>query len=198
MKKTLMVIASVATLSLSSFGQGSFFMIYYDGVHGISAGSPSNPANHAGLALGSEYSAIAYLGAVGSPESSLTPLAATLISFDINGTTRAAGTIANGSGQFYGANAITTALPTGAAAIQIRAWYNNGQYNSYDAAAAAGVNVGKSPILSITLKSASDPTGQDLNAAGLQPFTVTSVPEPSSIVLAGLGAAALLIFRRRN
>jgi hypothetical protein len=34
--------------------------------------------------------------------------------------------------------------------------------------------------------------------AGLQSFNIYMVPEPSTMALAGLGAAALLIFRRRN
>jgi len=33
---------------------------------------------------------------------------------------------------------------------------------------------------------------------GLQSFTVNTVPEPTSMALAGLGAAALMIFRRRK
>jgi len=36
-------------------------------------------------------------------------------------------------------------------------------------------------------------------ASGIQSgFTLTGVPEPTSMALAGLGAAALLIFRRRK
>jgi hypothetical protein len=198
MKKTLILAMSIATLSLNSFAQGYFAMIWYDGAHGLSvtAGLPSSPANHAGLLLGSDYGVEAYLGAAGAGESSLLPLAASKIAFDLNGVTRAGATAADGSGQFYALSTINTGLPTGDAAIQIRAWYNGGQYATYEAALAAGVNNGKSPVMTINLKASTDPTVQDLNAIGLQAFAVSAVPEPSMIALAGLGAAALLIFRR--
>jgi hypothetical protein len=198
MKKTLILAMSIATLSLNSFAQGYFAMIWYDGVHGLSITGPSSPANHAGLLLGSEYSVEAYLGAAGAGESSLQPLAASKIAFDLNGATRAGATAADGSGQFYALSTINTGLPTGGAAIQIRAWFNNGQFATYEAALAAGMNNGKSPVMPITLKAATDPTVQDLTAIGMQPFAVSAVPEPSTIALAGLGAASLLVFRRRK
>ncbi|MPN63296.1 hypothetical protein SDC9_211054 [bioreactor metagenome] len=40
--------------------------------------------------------------------------------------------------------------------------------------------------------------GTQPNLIGLQSFNIYMVPEPSSMALAGLGAAALLIFRRRK
>jgi hypothetical protein len=49
----------------------------------------------------------------------------------------------------------------------------------------------------LTLGSSSSP-GVNLNTAGMQPFGVAPVPEPSTFALAGLGAAAMLIFRRRK
>lgn len=204
MKKTLTIVASIVAVSLNSFAQGTFSMIYYDGATGISVGVPPaliNPAGHAGFLLGQEYSAQAFMGPAGTPEGSLTPVAATLTRFDLNGNTRSAGaggTAAAGSGQFYVGDAVVTALPVGAAVIQIRVWFNNNVNATYDAAVLAGVNVGKSAVLPITLKAATDPTLQDLNSAGLAPFTVQVVPEPSTLALAGLGAVALLALRRRK
>jgi len=198
MKKTLALVASITALSLSSFAQGTFNMIWYDAVHGLMATAPSNPANHAGLLLGSDYSVQAYLGVVGAGESSLLPLAASKVAFDLNGVTRAGATAADGSGQFYALNGIVTGLPVGTAALQIRAWFNGGQFDTYEAALAAGMNNGKSPILTMNLKAATDPTVLSLTDIGMQAFGVTAVPEPSTIALAGLGAAALLVFRRRK
>jgi len=198
MKKTLALVASITALSLSSFAQGTFNMIWYDAVNGLMATAPSNPANHAGLLLGSDYSVQAYLGVVGAGESSLLPLAASKVAFDLNGVTRAGATVADGSGQFYALNGIVTGLPVGTAALQIRAWFNGGQFDTYEAALAAGMNNGKSPILTMNLKAATDPTVLSLTDIGMQAFGVTAVPEPSTIALAGLGAAALLVFRRRK
>lgn len=190
----------MATLTVSSYAQGFFAMIWYDGVNGLRVSStpPINPATHAGLLLGSEYSVQAYVGAAGAPESSLTPVAASKIAFDLNGTTRAGTTAADGSGQFYALSTIDSGLPIGNGAIQIRAWFNNGQFATYDAAVAAGVNVGKSAVLPIALKASTDPTVQSLTDAGMTPFTINAVPEPSTIALAGLGVASLLLFRRRR
>ena len=202
MKKILMVVASIATVSLSSFGQGTFNMVYYDAANGISVGAQHNQ-HTTGWLLGSEYSAQAYMLAGGSsatPEGSLAAVAATLTSFNLNGATVAGGTAANGSGQFYEVSSIVTAFATGNAAIQIRAWFNGGLYSTYEAALAAGANTGKSAVLTINLQASNVPSQADLNSSGMQPFTVGAgaVPEPSPIALAGLGAASLLMFRRRK
>lgn len=65
------------------------------------------------------------------------------------------------------------------------------------AAAAAGAPVGFSAPIQFTLGSTLAPGGS-LNNAGLTQFGVNPVPEPTTFALAGLGAAALLIFRRRR
>lgn len=200
MKKSLILMASLMSLSLSSFAQGTFAMIWYDGVHGLAIGPYANPGT-VGFLLGSEYSAQAYLGPLGSYPFSLTPVAASLVAFDLNGPTRSAaagGTAEAGSGQFYQLNTIVTSLPIGNVAIQIRAWYNGGQFATYEAALAAGVNSGKSPVMTIGLRTPIDPTYQSLTDIGMSPFSVGVLPEPSTIALLGLGVASLLLFRRRK
>lgn len=75
---------------------------------------------------------------------------------------------------------------------------------SYDAAVAAGAQVGISGAFAIKPGNPNatpipDPAA---STSGLFPgmtlATVSAIPEPSSLALAGLGAAALLIFRRRK
>jgi len=57
--------------------------------------------------------------------------------------------------------------------------------------------IGFSDALTLRLPtSATDPNSTYL--VGLNAFTIHPVPEPTSLALAGLGAAALLIFRRRK
>jgi hypothetical protein len=64
------------------------------------------------------------------------------------------------------------------------------------AAAAAGAPVGFTAPIQYLLGSASTLTGS-FSANGISAFGV-AVPEPSTFALAGLGAASLLIFRRRR
>ena len=64
------------------------------------------------------------------------------------------------------------------------------------AAAAAYAPVGYSSPIQFTLGSTALPGGS-LGLAGISSFGV-GIPEPSTLALAGLGAAALLIFRRRR
>jgi len=71
-------------------------------------------------------------------------------------------------------------------------WNSTGN-NTYGSADALGWS---NPFI-LTLGSSS--AGQSsLNGAGMTGFGVSPVPEPSTFALAGLGAAAMLIFRRRK
>ncbi len=85
--------------------------------------------------------------------------------------------------------------------VQMVAWQGN--YDTWAAAFAAwqagtpGVLIGASNPLTLTMPTG--PTDPNLTyLVGLQAFTIVPVPEPTTFALAGLGAAALLIFRRRN
>ncbi len=82
----------------------------------------------------------------------------------------------------------------GTAMVQVVAWY--GDATDYAAAVAANDPRGVSNALTLTLPSGpTDPNVADL--FGLQVFNIGPVPEPSAFGLAGLGAAGLLILRRR-
>jgi hypothetical protein len=103
-----------------------------------------------------------------------------------------------GGGGFFDAGAIPnpvgTSMPAGAYTAQVYAWYSGpGGANSYDAAIAAGpINTGKSTLFTINATAAPTP----VNGTPFAGFTVGLIPEPSSLALAGLGAAAMLVFRR--
>ncbi len=197
MKKTLILTASIVALTVSSFAQGNFSMVYYDGANGITIGSPASPAA-TGWYLSDDYSVEAYMAAgAGQSEGSLLPIAASLMAFIVPGPTAAITTAADGGGQWYG-SVVDTGLAIGTATIQLRAWYNGGSYATYDLALAGGVNVGKSSLYDIALKANTDPTVLDMNGIGMASFTVQAVPEPGTLVLAGLGLASLFIFRRRK
>jgi len=88
----------------------------------------------------------------------------------------------------------------GQAVVQMVAWQGN--FTTYaDAWQAAQTDptvlIGASGVMTLTLPASST----DVNLTylvGLSPFNIHPVPEPATLALAGLGAAALLIFRRRN
>lgn len=132
-------------------------------------------------------------GGAGTPESSLVAVPTT--------TTMRTGAAA---GFITGVTVVVPNVPGdttgGPATFEVRVWDNaGGTITSYAAAQGLANGVwGQSPIFSIT-----GPLGGGTvlppNLVGLQSFNVhTLVPEPSTFALAGLGAAALLIFRRRK
>lgn len=91
--------------------------------------------------------------------------------------------------------------PGGAAALVVRGW--TGTAATWDEALSqAGVFVGYSTIFTAasTANPLASPPGVPDAMADIFPggLTLTAVPEPTSMALAGLGAAALLIFRRRK
>jgi hypothetical protein len=74
-----------------------------------------------------------------------------------------------------------------------------GTATSFDAALAAGDPTGASVKFTIDPEAIGSTTpSPSIVTAGFAGMTLTSVPEPSTFALAGLGAAALLIFRRRK
>jgi hypothetical protein len=104
------------------------------------------------------------------------------------------GPYGDGSG-FFNGRAVIVPASQWEVTVQVRAWYNgNGVYSSYTEALAAGHNVGKSNPVLVLLGL---PPGPIPELTGLQPFTV-GIPEPSTFVLAALGGALLLLFRRRR
>lgn len=107
------------------------------------------------------------------------------------------GPLATFSG-FFDAGAVNTGAAAGTNTFQVRAWYNVG-FSTYAAAQTASLanlaNVGTSVLFTGVTASGSTP----VNTTIFPGFQVTStVPEPGTLALAGLGAASLLLFRRKK
>jgi len=206
MKKTILLIGLTMATIVPTFAQGYIDFSWTAG-SGIQVGSPSNPSSQQpGWYLGGDYSVQAYMAVgTGVAEGSLQPVAAAKTTF-LGGATTVAPTGSSGSpgtdlAGLWFAGAQDTGLAIGPDTIQVRVWYDPNHNSTYEAALAAGLNTGKSAVLSITSVSSTDPTIKSMDSIGMQAFTAGSsavVPEPSTFALAGLGAAALLIFRRRK
>jgi len=90
-------------------------------------------------------------------------------------------------------------LPDGNATLEMVAWDNSsGQYSTWALAKpawlAGTIAAGRSGTWNATLGGTATPPF----ILGVQSFNLYLIPEPSTFVLAGLGAAAVLIFRRRK
>jgi len=201
MKKTILLIGLTMATIAPTFGQGFMnFSWFGNGTTGQQIAAPSNPSSQLpGWFLAGDYSVQAYMAAgAGQAEGSLLPIAGAKTVFIGGATTTAAGgPTSDGSGLWQGP-VVDTGLALGAATIQVRAWYDPNHNTTFAQAVSAGLNAGSSAILNINLVDNTSPLVQSLDSVGMAPFTVSAVPEPGTFALAGLGAAALLIFRRRK
>jgi hypothetical protein len=107
-------------------------------------------------------------------------------------------------------NPVVTVTPTagGPATVQLRAW--SAAFDTYELAAAAllannpAAHVGESAVLSLSATGGGgEPPALPVNLTGLTGkegpgITLRDVPEPSTVALGVLGAAALLFARRRK
>lgn len=91
----------------------------------------------------------------------------------------------------------TTTASTGAFFI-LQAWL--GSQTSYAAAVAHGDPAGQTIVFNNPLGGVGSPPAPTPQLSGMPGLTLSTsvIPEPSTFALAGLGAAALLIFRRRK
>jgi len=199
MKKLLLTLTVVAASALTMYGQGRVLFNNLSSTTGIRVGAVNQGATGgaAGATLGANYSIQLLWAPVGNYSYSSFVAAALGSSAAVPfiGTTGGGGPLVDGSGLFDGGaipNPVGTSMPAGNYTMMARAWFNTG-FATYDLANAAGRNTGFTIFnQSATAFPAGAPT------TTFPDFTVGQVPEPSTFALAGLGAAALLLFRRRK
>jgi hypothetical protein len=156
-------------------------------IGGNGVGAAPDPSHYLGQLLGAS--------GAGAPESSLLPSTTPPVSFR---TGTAAGSVVNGGATFG------NILPDAAAgSFEMVAWDNtSGLYPTWAQASVAWagglIAAGRSAEFTIANIGGNNNTPPGL-IPGLTSFNLFyAVPEPTTAALAGLGAAALLIFRRRK
>ena len=110
-------------------------------------------------------------------------------------------TVASQAGFFFGGPRTVPTAPNVPITVQVRVWDTASGSTWAQAIGTAGARVGESVLFSITLANpnatpAGIPVG--MNGIGGNPFTVGPVPEPSTLALAGLGLAGMMMLRRRK
>lgn len=172
--KKLVILAAALVMSVSAYAQGTVLFNNLNPAAGVNA--PVFNVGGTDRLSGSQFKAQLWAGA---SEATLAPVA---VADFRTGT---------GAGYFVGGSTTVPGIAGGnSAVIQVRAWDSatGADFNS------AGLK-GSSKSFTVTLGGAGNPPSLPAALVGLESFSL--VPEPSTIALALVGAAALL-FRRRK
>jgi hypothetical protein len=180
MKKTILGILATAAVAASSFGQSSMVFATYNGGEFI-----GTPITYGGSAVGANFSAeLSYFsgGVWTDLPSTITPY------FGVQGD------LSSGAGYFF-YGGVTLPVAPGTVTLMVKA-FNNVTVDGN----APGTITGSSASFTMTTVDPGLPTYPSMSSSTYQGFVVTAVPvpEPTTFALAGLGSAALLIFRRRK
>lgn len=214
MKKTLLTLA-VSVCAISLFAQGTVNFNNRNTAAGVFVPIYGpNPGNPSEARLGNSAAALpagaqVYAGALLTGSGYMAQLfsapgagaAESALVASVNSITTFRTGTSSGAFAAVTATLANVAADAAVATLQVRAWDNaSGLYSTWAAAETAwlagSIAAGKSALWDLSA------IGGNLNTpplpVGMQSFNIYLVPEPSTFLLAGLGAASLLIFRRRK
>jgi len=199
MKKVILT-ALTSLAAVAAFAQGTVTFLNDTGtlttppdrfIRFASGATPGNSFGTAGApAFGTNFAVQLYYGASSATEASFIPVTSAPSKL------RASTSAGIGTWSAGGSRTLNFA-PGTTVQLQVRVWDLNAGA-TYESTFALGIGTGGSSTAFLyTIPQPSDP-GSAFNMANFAAFTINAVPEPTTFALAGLGAAALLIFRRRK
>jgi hypothetical protein len=203
MKKLILSVTALAACSVGAYAQG---VIYFSST---SATSPNGLISINGALDTTTDINAELMGSSTGTAGSFTPVAELLLSssnqsndgtpgFDPSDVLAAAGditfkhngTLLDNSGSFFG---IAGAAAGSTEFFEVAGW--TGAYDTYAAAQAAGQSVGTSAAFSEVLGASTSPILSTLTT--MPSLNLVSVPEPSTLAMAGVGMASMLFLRRK-
>jgi hypothetical protein len=211
--KKLVGILAISALAVSAFAQGTINVANNAGTvvqqwasatdHTLSSVAPSaGKVQFFAAADGTAFKPLGTLGATSFVTAYNT--VSSWMTANPGWTAYQIGNIAPVAGRFSAGVATVSPLAAGGKIEYVLAAWN-GTSATLDAAIAVGASVGQSPLFTgvSTGNPSTTPPGTpssltDTFTAGSLVLAPTGVPEPSTFALAGLGAAAMLILRRRK
>jgi hypothetical protein len=187
MKKNILI-AVLGVASAVAYGQGEIqFSNYWSSTATTGVTYANGPA--AGLGVGPEIAAELYYGA--STDTSFTQLTAlpgSIAQFGL-GVVTGPGPIGTGAGWFLGVDQLIPGTPGDTYAFAI---LFSGTYNGVDYSGVTGIFTGATAA-NLLMPSPTLPVGLQQGN-----FTVSAVPEPGTLALAGLGGFGMLMALRRK
>jgi len=201
MKKIVLSTVAVAAMALTSYGQGVITFDASEGGGGVisqlGSGVEQNDVNASLL----YFNGTSYVDIVDLLLSDTTPTSTINVVVPPDTTQAAGGDITfSGGGVLYDNSGDTYEINGEAAgtvvSFEVEAW--TGNYSSYAAAenGVAGTFGGVSAPFTETLSALTSP--ENANIDNMPSFTLTPVPEPATLAVAGLGGLSLMLFRRRK
>jgi hypothetical protein len=211
MKKLLLTLTAVTATALTTLGQGTVSFNNegtFSTPDAITVGAIHTPGSgNTGDGIGGDKYAVQLVWVAGTGlgqsafDAGVKNFSAVVTGVGAGGSANAAflantGPLATFSGFFDAGQVpspVGTSMPAGGYTMQVLAWYKVG-FADYNSAVAGGATAGKSALFNVGVTTI---PVQSTVFSGFQ-VSASVIPEPSSLALAGLGALAMLVVRRKK
>lgn len=208
--KKLLVTTAATLLTVAAFAQGTVNFANASTTTGLNAGVRDvtfgttaknfNVALTSGALVSSNYAGVNLntlrAGLLYAP-TTVTDLTAFSLATFAGGYPTFKGSTSSTAGSWFTKTATLTGIAPGTTVNLVAVVWDTAFANDPNLANATKGLYGRSPIFTYTVPGGSTPAPAEFLPQNLTAFSIGVVPEPTSFALLGLGAAAMLIFRRR-